>query len=88
MAKELIKFHATWCQPCKMLAKNLEQVDMGLHMRSVDIDAEREVAEVFKVRGVPTLILVEDGIEIDRKVGMQSTAELNLWKESYMIADN
>ena len=35
---KLLKFHATWCQPCKMLSKVMEGVDLGVPVENIDID--------------------------------------------------
>jgi len=69
--KELIKFSASWCQPCKSLAANFKHVDMGdVTLSEIDIDENLELAKQYGVRGVPTMVLVEDGKEIGRKSGV------------------
>lgn len=75
--KQLLKFSATWCGPCKMLAGSLSQADLGdVELVDIDIDENTEKAIEYKVRGVPTLILVEDGVEIKRKSGVMMTREI------------
>jgi thioredoxin 1 len=69
--KELIKFSASWCQPCKSLAANFKYVEMGdVKLTEVDIDENLDLAKQYGVRGVPTMVLVEDGKEIKRNVGV------------------
>lgn len=69
--KELIKFSASWCQPCKSLAANFKHVDMGeVTLKEVDIDEDMDLAKQYGVRGVPTMVLVEDGKEVKRSVGV------------------
>jgi thioredoxin 1 len=69
--KELIKFSASWCQPCKSLAANFKHVDMGdVTLKEVDIDENLDLAKEYGVRGVPTMVLLEDGKEIKRNVGV------------------
>lgn len=83
MAKELLKFQATWCGPCKMLSKVMEGEDLNVPVREIDIDAERDTAVKYGIRGVPTLILVdENGVEIKRQSGVMMINELRTWLEA------
>jgi thioredoxin-like negative regulator of GroEL len=69
--KELIKFSASWCQPCKMLKSNFKHVDMkGVELKEIDIDENMDMAKQYGIRSVPTMILTEDGKEIDRISGV------------------
>jgi thioredoxin-like negative regulator of GroEL len=62
-----------------MLAKTLEDVKTDLPIEVVDIDVNSEVAIEFGIRGVPTLVMVEDGTEIKRVSGMQTQNKLEAW---------
>lgn len=69
--KKLIKFSASWCQPCKALAGNMKYVDFGdVEVKEVDIDENFEEAQKFNIRGVPTLVLLEDDVEVKRTSGV------------------
>jgi thioredoxin 1 len=69
--KELLKFSASWCQPCKALAGNLKYVDFGdVILKEYDIEENSEEATKFAIRGVPTLVLLKDGTEVRRKSGV------------------
>ena len=69
--KQLIKFSASWCQPCKALAGNMKHVDFGdVEVKEVDIDENFDEAKKFNIRGVPTLVLLEDDVEVKRTSGV------------------
>ena len=69
--KQLLKFSASWCQPCKALAGNMKHVDLGdVEVKEIDIDENFEEAKQYGIRGVPTLVLVENGVEVKRTSGV------------------
>ena len=69
--KQLYKFSASWCQPCKSLAGNMKHVDFGdVELIEIDIDYDGDKAAEFKIRGVPTLVFMQDGVEVRRKSGV------------------
>ena len=74
-----IKFYAEWCQPCKMLSRIVEDAadQITTPIENVDIDKDMETAIKYGVRGVPTMVLVdENGTELKRKVGMMQEQEV------------
>lgn len=69
----LVDFYATWCGPCKMLRPTLEALSddrQDVKFVSVDIDEADELAEKFGITSIPCLVLVKDGKEADRSVGL------------------
>jgi thioredoxin 1 len=72
----LVDFWATWCAPCRMMAPVLNDVASELsgnsHVGKVDIQQFQSLANEFKVRSIPTLILLKNGTEINRFVGIKS----------------
>ncbi len=70
----LIDFWAGWCGPCKMLAPVIEQLGDQYQGKAtiakVDVDAEQALAQRFGVMSIPTVVILKDGVEIDRKVGV------------------
>jgi thioredoxin 1 len=73
----LLKFSAEWCQPCKMLAKTLEGIDVPYTISNIDIDDSPNLAADYKVRGVPTMVLVDDNDkEVGRLVGVKTKAQI------------
>ena len=79
MSKKILRFSATWCQPCKMLAKNLETAQLNIPVEYVDIDSNVTLTDDYGIRGVPTLILLDDGKEVSRLVGVKTADELKAW---------
>jgi thioredoxin-like negative regulator of GroEL len=62
-----------------MLAKTLEDVHTNLPIEIVDIDKDSDTAIEYGIRGVPTMLMVEDGTVLKRLVGMQNTKQLQEW---------
>jgi len=62
----LVDFFATWCGPCQMLSPTLKQVKDQLGDRvsiiKIDVDKNPEIAESYRVRGVPTMMLFQEGV--------------------------
>lgn len=77
--KKVLRFTASWCQPCKGLAMNLEAVGTSVPIEVVDIDIFPDLAQEYGIRGVPTLVMVDENIEVKRVSGMKSTKELQEW---------
>lgn len=78
---KVLKFYADWCGPCKMLSKMMENMDdLGVEVVNVDVDNDQEVAIRYGIRGVPTMVVIDDdGKEVRRKAGMMSEAELRVF---------
>lgn len=67
---KLIKFSASWCMPCRNLESRLNKLDLTIDLFSYDVEEEVDLTEEWKVRNVPTVILVDDnGHEVKRWVG-------------------
>ena len=77
--KRVIRFTASWCGPCKMLAKNLESIKTDIPIEVIDIDENTDAAVDFGVRGVPTLVMLDGNTEMKRLVGMQPLKALEDW---------
>lgn len=78
---KVLKFYADWCGPCKMLSKIMEGMgDLGTEVVNIDVDNDQETAVKYGIRGVPTMVVVDDdGKEVRRKAGMMSEAELRVF---------
>ena len=76
---KVLRFTASWCQPCKMLAKTLEEANTGMPIEVIDIDVHPELAMDYGIRGVPTLVMIDGDIEVKRFSGMKMKNELTEW---------
>ena len=72
----MLVFSAEWCGPCKALKPTLLQLDQD-RIVYYDIDRNIEERELYQIRAVPTIILLDsEGIELDRLMGSQSLRKL------------
>ena len=74
--KILVDFFATWCGPCKMLSPILEGYESKIKLIKVDVDDFNELAREYGVMSIPTLVLIEDGKEVKRNIGLINEDEL------------
>ena len=76
----LIDFFATWCGPCQMLGPILKEVKDQLGDRvsiiKIDVDKNQELAAMQQVRGVPTMMLFQNGKQLWRQSGVLSKEEI------------
>ena len=84
----LVDFWAEWCGPCKMIAPVLEEIAgeyaEKLKVCKMDVDANPNTAPKYGIRGIPTLILFNNGDVAGTKVGALSKTQLSEFIDSAM----
>ena len=86
----LVDFWAAWCAPCRMMAPVLNDVAGDLtgnqKVGKINIEQQKALANKFKVRSIPTMILFRNGTEVKRYVGIKQKDFLI--KEIQAVSDN
>lgn len=72
----LLDLWAAWCGPCRTIAPTIEMLASELAGKvlvgKLDVDANKRTAARFGVQSIPTLLIIQNGREVDRLVGVQS----------------
>jgi thioredoxin 1 len=86
----LVDFWAEWCGPCKMIGPALEEIsdEMGeqVTIAKLNIDDSPDSPAKYGVRGIPTMILFNNGEPVETKVGAAPKSQLKLWLEESLPA--
>ena len=80
--KKILRFTASWCQPCKAMAKILDDIDTNVPIEVIDIDEQSDLAVEYGIRSVPTLIMFLGNIEVNRIVGLTTKEKVKNWIEA------
>jgi len=82
----IVDFWAPWCGPCRMVSPAVERMaetNVGrLKVVKLNVDEAPDIAARFGVQGIPLLVLLQDGREVDRLVGAVPEPQLKAWAAS------
>lgn len=86
----MVDFWAPWCAPCKMIAPVLNDIaeaeSENFTIAKVNVDNQQQLAQKFKIRSIPTMILFYEGKEVKRFAGVKT--KKFLLKEVQQIIEN
>ena len=70
--KTIKYFSAKWCGPCRTFKPIMQEIvgEGSVIVKFIDIDQEQNKAKNYNIRSVPTTVIEESGIEVDRFVGV------------------
>lgn len=75
----LVDFYADWCGPCKMLSPVVDSVaneNEDIKVVKVNVDNAQDLAIKYQVMSIPTLVVIKNGQEINRSVGVVSKSQI------------
>jgi len=86
----LVDFWAPWCGPCRMVSPVVEQMGREfagrLKVVKLNTDEAPAIAGRYHVQGIPLLVVIRDGAEVDRLVGAVPAAHLRAMLERHVAA--
>ena len=76
--KSVLYFSTEWCSPCKVFWPVAQEVcsAMGVSLQKVDAEQNRELANKYNITGVPAMIMLKDGVQVNRQMGVVSKSQL------------
>jgi thioredoxin 2 len=81
----VVDLWAQWCGPCRAVSPALEKVARDLagqiKLVKVDVDAAPRLSQRYEVQSIPTLLVVENGQVVSRKIGALPAPALRSWVE-------
>ena len=75
----LVDFYADWCGPCKMISPVVDSVaneNEDIKVVKVNVDNAQDLAIKYQVMSIPTLVVIKNGQEINRSVGVVSKSQI------------
>ena len=75
----MIDFFANWCGPCKMMSPVIDEIAeelQNIKVGKINVDENQELAMKYNVMSTPTIVIIKDGKEIKRFVGVQDKENL------------
>jgi thioredoxin len=79
----VLEFWAPWCGPCRMLSATLDEAQNDLPeaftIVKINVDEAKEIAAEYSIQTLPTLIILENRVELSSKTGFVSKSALIQW---------
>ena len=75
----LIDFYADWCEPCKIMTPIIEMIaeeKENIKVVKIDVDTETDLASKYGAYSIPTFVVIKNGEEVSRTVGINKKVEL------------
>lgn len=76
----LIDFWASWCGPCKMMLPVVDNIAETMKEKikvcKVNVDENQDLAEKYGVMTIPTFLIIKNGKETGRTIGVQSKEDI------------
>jgi thioredoxin 2 len=84
----LVDFWAPWCGPCRMVSPLVERLGAEhagrLKVVKLNVDDAPAISARFGVQGIPLLVVIRDGSEVDRLVGAAPLGRLQAWLDPHL----
>jgi len=80
----LVDFWAEWCGPCQGMMPVLAELEKsGVKVGKVDVDAQSELAQEYRVMSIPTLVWMKDGKAVEQMIWAQDLETLTAMAEKH-----
>ena len=76
---KLLDFWAQWCGPCRIMNPIIDELEKeikGIEIERINVDEKPDLSSKYGVMSIPTYIIEKDGVEVGRKIGVTSKADL------------
>jgi thioredoxin 1 len=75
-SKKFLYFSAEWCGPCKTFGPVMDELSKTISVEKINVNENTELSNQYNIRSVPTVVLVENGTELWRTVGVTPKTQL------------